>query len=109
MSEALFSSEAETETVHGDDHTEEGETLAVSAVDFSALEERVLRTVELLRRERQARSEAEDRIAHAEAQIKEQNARIEQFERDVKQLHGERDHVRERVEKLLKQLDTIEL
>jgi septal ring factor EnvC (AmiA/AmiB activator) len=109
MSEALFSSEAETEAAHAEHDAGEGETLAVSAVDFSALEERVLRTVELLKRERAARSEAEARTAQAEEHIKEQSTQIENLERNVKQLHGERDHVRERVEKLLKQLEVIEL
>jgi hypothetical protein len=31
------------------------------------------------------------------------------LERDVKQLRAERDHVRQRVDKVLKQLDSLEL
>jgi hypothetical protein len=89
--------------------TEEQGTLAMSADDFSALEERVLRAVEVVRRERQARSEAEDRATKAETQLTEQGHRLERAEQDVKQLRAERDHVRERVEKLLKQLDALEL
>jgi hypothetical protein len=89
--------------------TEEQGTLAMSADDFSALEERVLRAVEVVRRERQARSEAEERAAKAESQLTEQGQQLERAEQDVKQLRAERDHVRERVEKLLKQLDAIEL
>lgn len=109
MSEVLFSSEAENQEAHAEGQAGDAETLAVSAVDFSALEERVLRAVESLKRERHARAEADARIAHAEEQLKERGTQIEHLERDVKQLRGERDHVRERVEKLLKQLDAIEL
>jgi septal ring factor EnvC (AmiA/AmiB activator) len=101
---------AETlEKTDGTETNEEQGTLAMSADDFSALEERVLRAVEVVRRERQARSEAEDRAAKAESQLTEQGHQLERVEQDVKQLRAERDHVRERVEKLLKQLDTLEL
>jgi FtsZ-binding cell division protein ZapB len=89
--------------------TEEQGTLAMSADDFSALEERVLRAVEVVRRERQARGEAEERATKAESQLTEQGHQLERVEQDVKQLRAERDHVRDRVEKLLKQLDTLEL
>jgi septal ring factor EnvC (AmiA/AmiB activator) len=95
---------------------EEQGTLSMSADDFSALEERVLRAVEVVRRERQARSEAEARVAQADehtaevqAQLGEKGQQVEKLEQDVKQLRAERDHVRERVEKLLKQLDSLEL
>ncbi|MGB6691616.1 MAG: hypothetical protein WBE76_27580 [Terracidiphilus sp.] len=89
--------------------TEEQGTLAMSADDFSALEERVLRAVTVVRRERQARGEAEARATKAESQVTEQGQQLERLEQDLKQLRAERDHVRERVEKLLKQLDTLEL
>ena len=48
--------------------------LALSANDFSALEERILRTIELVKRERQARTAAEERAAKAEAQLTEQDS-----------------------------------
>jgi predicted RNase H-like nuclease (RuvC/YqgF family) len=89
--------------------TEEQGTLAMSADDFSALEERVLRAVTVVRRERQARSEAEERATKAESQLTEQGHQVERMEQDLKQLRAERDQVRERVEKLLKQLDSLEL
>jgi predicted RNase H-like nuclease (RuvC/YqgF family) len=89
--------------------SEEQSTLAMSADDFSALEERVLRAVTVVRRERQARSEAEERATKAESQLTEQGQQVERLEQDVKQLRAERDQVRERVEKLLKQLDSLEL
>lgn len=113
------------------------ETLAVSMNDFSALEERVLRAVDLVKRERGERAAAEARVAQAEeraaqaetrgAQLEERavtaEARVAQTENDlleqmaaaeklqaeVKSLRAERDHVRHRVERLLEQLDGLEL
>jgi chromosome segregation ATPase len=97
--------------------------LAVSADDFSALEERVLRAVEMLRHERQARAAAEVRIAEAEecaaqavaqlgplqTQLNQQTPLIEQLQNDIFSLRAERDTVRHRVERLLEQLDSLEI
>lgn len=83
--------------------------LILSANDFSALEERILRAVEVVRRERQARAAAEERAALAEAQLHEKSPLLEQLEKEVHALRAERDHVRERVERLLGQLDALEL
>ncbi len=88
-----------------------GETAAVtlSADDFSALEERVVRAVELVKRERQARAAAEDRAAKAEAQLAEETPVVEQMKQEIRSLRAERDQVRQRVERLLTQLDALEL
>jgi chromosome segregation ATPase len=97
--------------------------LAVSSDDFSALEERVLRAVEMLRHERQARAAAEVRIAEAEecaakavaqlgplqTQLNQQTPLIEQLQNEVSCLRSERDTVRTRVERLLEQLDSLEI
>jgi hypothetical protein len=83
--------------------------LAVSADDFSALEERILRAVELVKQERQARTAAEERAAKAETDAQDQTALAEQLYKEVDALKAERDHVRQRVERLLTQLDAIEL
>jgi chromosome segregation ATPase len=83
--------------------------LALSANDFSALEERILRTVELVKRERQARAAAEERASNAEAQLHEKLPLIEQLQKELHGLKAEREHVRLRVERLLTQLDALEL
>jgi FtsZ-binding cell division protein ZapB len=83
--------------------------LTLSASDFSALEARILRAVETVRRERQARAAAEERAARLEAQLQEQSPVVEQLEKDLHALRAERDHVRERIERLLAQLDALEL
>jgi chromosome segregation ATPase len=90
--------------------------LAVSAGDFAALEERIRRAVELVKRERQARAgaearsaELEARVTQGEAQLQAQSALTEQLQNELNALRGEREHVRQRVERLLEQLDTLEL
>ena len=93
------------------DLTEHGnETLAIA--DFQALEERVLRAVELLKAEREAHAAATAKVEDLErhsAELERQLAgRAEQstrLESEVSQLQQERDHVRGRVERLLKHLD----
>jgi hypothetical protein len=87
----------------------ESGTLALSLDDFSSLEDRILRAVNLVKRERLARAAAEERASHAEARLHEQTPVIEQLQKEIATLHAERDHVRQRVERLLAQLDTLEL
>jgi hypothetical protein len=83
--------------------------LTVSADDFAALEERIHRTVELVRREREARAAAEARAVNAEEQVRNQSPVMEQLQSEVNTLRAERDQVRQRVERLLAQLDALEL
>jgi chromosome segregation ATPase len=83
--------------------------LTVSVDDFAALEERVVRAVNLVKQERQARTAAEQRLARAEADLREQTERMERTDAELATLRAERDDVRQRVEKLLQQLDALEL
>lgn len=109
---------AEVKEVHLPDavvHEQPG-TVALSAREFSALEERVLKAVELLKRERQARTEAETRAAEAEArvekadtQLREHEASADELRKEVSTLRSERNEVKQRVERLLGQLDALEL
>ena len=87
----------------------ETEALALSVDDFSALEERVRRAVETIKQERAARAAAEERAAKAEAELASQSPAADQLKEEVRSLRAERDHVRQRVEKLLSQLDSLEL
>ena len=91
------------------DESPAGTTLALSLDDFSSLEERILRAVNLVKRERLARAAAEERATQAEARLNEQGPVIDQLQKEIAALHAERDHVRQRVEKLLAQLDTLEM
>ena len=77
--------------------------------DFAALEERVLRAVNLVRRERQARQAAEERLLLVESQLLAKAPALEQLQQEVEALRLEREQVRVRVERLLSQLDALEL
>jgi hypothetical protein len=88
----------------------------LSADEFTALEDRILRAVELVKKERRARQEAEDRATVAEAQWVEQaaeldlvKAELDHTKKESEALRGERDQVKQRVERLLSQLDSLEL
>jgi uncharacterized coiled-coil protein SlyX len=94
---------------HPENPGSEPGTLALSLDDFSSLEDRILRAVNLVKRERIARTAAEQRATEAEAKVSEQTAATEELQKEVGSLRAERDHIRQRVEKLLSQLDALEL
>jgi chromosome segregation ATPase len=122
MSESEAAVETESEEQQQTGHEETG-ALAVSVDDFSALEDRVRRAVDVVKRERQARvavearvselesrvTEAEARATQAETQVKAQSPLVERLESEMSALRAERDQVRQRVERLLAQLDALEL
>jgi hypothetical protein len=87
----------------------EASALTLSVDEFSALEERILRTVSLVKQERQARVAAEERADAAEAQIGKQAPLVDRLQAEIQTLRTERGHVRQRVERLLAQLDALEL
>ena len=81
--------------------------LNVTADDFNALEQRVLRTVELLKKERETRATAEQNAATLQQLLDEQSAELSKVQEQVRAFEQERDTVRQRVERLLHQLDEI--
>lgn len=87
----------------------EPKVLELSVDEFTALEERVLRAVNLVKRERLGRLEAEQHAAQLEVQLAEQRPLVDQLQAEVHTLRGERDQVRQRVERLLAQLDALEI
>ena len=112
MSELPWAPEV-AEQNHHDEQAEnpggEPSTVAMSLDDFSSLEDRILRAVNLVKRERLARTAAEDRATEVEAKLQEQTAAGDELQKEVNALRAERDHIRQRVEKLLTQLDALEL
>jgi septal ring factor EnvC (AmiA/AmiB activator) len=108
MSQSLWEPETAEEAEAEQPAADPG-ALSVSVDDFSALEERILRAVELVKRERQMRAAAEARAAQAEEQLREQTPLVEQLRNELSALKAERDQVRQRVERLLAQLDALEL
>jgi len=81
--------------------------LTLAADDFSALEQRVLRTVELLKTEREARAAAEQRVVTLEQKIQQLIEQSSNAATQVEALEQERETVRVRVERLLKHLDEL--
>jgi uncharacterized coiled-coil protein SlyX len=103
MSELSFGTEVAEEV-----HSNSG-TLAMSADEFAALEERVLRAVNLVKRERMARSEAELRAVAAEEKVAEQTETLDNLNREIGALRAEREAVKQRVDRILSQLDALEV
>jgi len=109
MSPSSLESQIAEHVEHSEmDHNHQG-NLALSAADFSALEDRVSRAVSLVKSERQARAAAEERINVLDGQLNEQRDLVKTLREEIHGLNAERDQVRQRVEKLLTQLDTLEL
>ena len=82
----------------------------ISVDEFQALEQKVLQTVELIKKEREARAtaEAERDAARTEASdLREKLAGAESAQAEVETLHREREAVRLRVEKMLAQMDEL--
>ncbi len=80
---------------------------AVSADEFQALEHKVLRAVEIVRREREARASAETEIAALREQLEHATAASNAAYAQIATLHQERELVRTRVEKMLQQMDEL--
>ncbi len=116
MSELNFGDESTATKLEEPITKQSTKTLGLSMNEFSALEERILRAVSLVRRERQARAAAEERANELEARLNAPNPEFVRIEEELKQkteeiaaLNAERDQLRERVERILAQLDSLEL
>ncbi|HWZ51596.1 MAG TPA: hypothetical protein VNW54_09030 [Granulicella sp.] len=72
--------------------------------EFQALEQKVLRAVEVVKRERAARAEAEAEVASLRTQLEAQTALNEAH---LSAVNKERETVRQRVEGMLKQMDDL--
>ena len=90
----------------------------ISADDFHALEEKIYKTIELLKSAREAKNIAERDAARFREQLEEREEQVEMLKGQVVALRREREEVRGvvdgvdfqnsgRVEKILKQIDSI--
>jgi uncharacterized protein involved in exopolysaccharide biosynthesis len=85
-------------------------TGTITADEFLALEQKVLRAVTLIREERDARAAVEAELATAKAEISDLQAKLAaagSAQSEVENLVRERDVVRQRVEKMLAQMDEL--
>lgn len=92
-----------------------------SADEFQALEAKVMRAVEILKRERESRASAEAEVARLRERVEEQARAIEGLEQDretqataaeaaqseLAVLQDERTEVRQRIERMLHQMDEL--
>jgi len=79
-------------------------TSTISVDEFQALEQKVLRAVEIVKREREARAAAEAEVASLRQQLTAQQSSTES---ELNALTKEREVVRQRVEKMLQQMDEL--
>jgi hypothetical protein len=79
-------------------------TSTISVDEFQALEQKVLRAVEIVKREREARAAAEAEVASLRQQLAAQQTSTES---ELNTLTKEREAVRQRVEKMLQQMDEL--
>jgi hypothetical protein len=80
---------------------------SISADEFLALEQKVLRAVEIVKREREARAAAEAEVASLREQLAAQQSAASANESELNTLNKEREAVRLRVEKMLHQIDEL--
>lgn len=80
---------------------------AISVDEFQALEQKVLRAVEIVRREREARAAAEAEVAALREQLDDLKHVSNEAQTQITSLNQERTTVRLRVEKMLQQMDEL--
>jgi len=83
--------------------------IAPSTADFKSLEEKILRTIELLKSAREAKAVAERDAARLREQLNEREEEIESTRHELVSLRREREDVRARVEKMLGQIESLAL
>ncbi len=79
----------------------------VASEDFPALEQKIYKTIELLKSAREAKAAAERDAGRLREQLEQREEELEMLRAAVVSLRKEREEVRSRVEKMLKQVDLI--
>jgi hypothetical protein len=83
---------------------QQGSEQGLSFDEFQALEQKVLRAVELVKREREARAVLEAEAENLRGQLASQSASLDT---QVAALVKEREAIRQRVEAMLRQMDEL--
>src|SRR5690348_389335 len=79
----------------------------ISADEFHALEDKVYRTIELLKTAREGKAAAERDASRLRQQLEDREEEVETIRTQMIGLRKEREDVRGRVEKMLKQIDLL--
>src|SRR5512140_3431452 len=75
--------------------------------DFVSLEEKVYKTIELLKSAREAKAAAERDAARVREQLELREEEVDSLKGEMIALRKEREEVRTRVEKMLRQIDEL--
>jgi len=75
--------------------------------DFHALEEKVYRTIEMLKAAREAKATAERDTTRLREQLEAREEEIETLKREAIKLRKDREEVRSRVEKMMRQIEEV--
>ena len=81
--------------------------VAPATSDFRSLEEKILRTIELLKSAREAKAVAERDAGRLREQLNEREEEVETMRHELVALRREREDVRGRVEKMLGQIEEL--
>lgn len=85
----------------------EAENQRSAGDDFPALEEKIYKAIELLKSAREAQAAAERDTNRLRDQLEQREEELEVIRSEVVSLRKEREEVRGRVEKMLKQIDSL--
>ena len=85
----------------------EAENQRSAGDDFPALEEKIYKAIELLKSAREAQAVAERDTNRLRDQLEQREEELEVVRSEVVSLRKEREEVRGRVEKMLKQIDSL--
>jgi septal ring factor EnvC (AmiA/AmiB activator) len=80
---------------------------APSTADFKSLEQKILRTIELLKSAREAKTTAERDVSRLREQLNEREEEVETLRHELVGLRKDREEVRTRVEKMLGQIEAL--
>ena len=75
--------------------------------EFVSLEEKIYRTIELLKTAREGKAAAERDLARVREQLESREEEIESLKSEAIALRREREEVKSRIEKMLEQMDTL--
>jgi chromosome segregation ATPase len=79
----------------------------MASEDFPALEQKIYKTIELLKSAREAKAAAERDAGRLRDQLEQREEELEMLRSEVVSLRKEREDVRGRLEKMLKQIDVL--
>lgn len=78
-----------------------------SPSEFVSLEEKIYRTIELLKTAREGKAAAERDLERTREQLATREEEVEQLKGEIIALRKEREEVKARVEKMLQQMDSL--